>query len=304
MHKSGQKDFMVFMSSVIIRLRNMERMGTLHVYQSTQNRIADFMGDRSLSFEEINPLWLQAFQAYLLGRGLNWNTISTYMRVIRAVYYRAVDEGEAPFQPRLFRGVYTGTRVNVKRALSERTLRSLQAPISSSPDLDYTRCLFLLLFMLRGIPFVDIAYMRRCDLKESKLTYRRRKTGTWMNVHIEPEAERLIARLQSKNPDSFYLFPFVTAEGEEGYRQYGNALRRFNYQLKKLSRMVSGCPSLSSYSARHSWATVANYRNFQPELISNAMGHSSVKVTETYFMKHSDEKIDEMNRSILTYLFV
>ena len=189
-----------------------------------------------------------------------------------AVYYRAVDEGEAPFQPRLFRGVYTGTRVNVKRALSERTLRSLQTPISSSPDLDYTRCLFLLLFMLRGIPFVDIAYMRRCDLKESKLTYRRRKTGTWMNVHIEPEAQRLIARLQSKNPDSFYLFPFVTAEGEEGYRQYGNALRRFNYQLKKLSRMVSGCPSLSSYSARHSWATVANYRNFQPELISNAWG--------------------------------
>ena len=182
MHKSGQKDFMVFMSSVIIRLRNMERMGTLHVYQSTQNRIADFMGDRSLSFEEINPLWLQAFQAYLLGRGLNWNTISTYMRVIRAVYYRAVDEGEAPFQP-----------------LSERTLRSLQTPISSSPDLDYTRCLFLLLFMLRGIPVVDIAYMRRCDLKESKLTYRRRKTGTWMNVHIEPEAQRLIARLQSKN---------------------------------------------------------------------------------------------------------
>ena len=128
MHKSGQKDFMVFMSSVIIHLRNMERMGTLHVYQSTQNRIADFMGDRSLSFEEINPLWLQAFQAYLLGRGLSWNTISTYMRVIRAVYYRAVDEGEAPFQPRLFRGVYTGTRVNVKRALSERTLRSLQTP--------------------------------------------------------------------------------------------------------------------------------------------------------------------------------
>ena len=158
--------------------------------------------------------------------------------------------------------------------------------------------------MLRGIPFVDIAYMRRCDLKESKLTYRRRKTGTWMSVRIEPEAQQLIARLQSKNPNSFYLFPFVTAEGEEGYRQYGNALRRFNYQLKKLSRLISGCPSLSSYSARHSWATVANYRNFQPELISNAMGHSSVKVTETYFMKHSDEKIDEMNRSILTYLFV
>ena len=304
MFASGQKDFLYYMSSVITRLRKMERMGTVHVYQSTWNRIAGFVGERSLSFGEINPLWLQAFQSYLQGRGLNWNTISTYMRVIRAVYYRAVDEGIALFQPRLFRGVYTGTRVNVKRALSERTLRSLQAPISFSPDLDYTRCLFLLLFMLRGIPFVDIAYMRRCDLKNSTLTYRRRKTGTLMSVRIEPEARRLIARLQSKNPDSLYLFPFVTAEGEEGYRQYSNALRRFNYLLKKLSRLIPGCPSLSSYSARHSWATVANYRNFQPELISNAMGHSSVKVTETYFMKHSDEKIDEMNRSILTYLFV
>ena len=77
MFKSGQKDFMDYMSSVITRLQKMERMGTLHVYRSTQNRIADFVGDRFVSFEEINPLWLQAFQSYLQGCGLNWNTIST-----------------------------------------------------------------------------------------------------------------------------------------------------------------------------------------------------------------------------------
>ena len=57
------------------------------------------------------------------------------------------------------------------------------------------------------------------------------------------------------------------------------------------------------HSARHSWATIANYRNYQPELISNAMGHSSVKVTETYFKKHTDERIDEMNRGIISYVF-
>lgn len=301
---SGQEDFMRYMSSVIVRLQKMERMGTLHVYKSTLNRVADFVGGRSLPFKEITPLWLQAFQNYLLGRQLNWNTISTYMRVVRAVYYRAVDEGLAPFQPRMFRGVYTGTRVTVKRALSERVLRRLKTPVTTSSELEYTRSLFLLLFMLRGIPFVDIAYMRRCDLTDSTLTYRRRKTGAWLTVRIEPEARRLIARLQNRNPHSPYLFPFITSEGAEGYRQYGNALRRFNYQLKKLARQMEGCPSLSSYTARHSWATMANYRDFQPELISNAMGHSSVKVTETYFKKHSDDRIHEMNRSILTYLFV
>ena len=155
---------MDYMASIITDLHDAERMGTEHVYQSTRNRINDFINGSTLSFNDITTLWLQAFQNYLLKRQLSWNTISTYMRILRAVYYRAVDDGLAPFRPRLFKGVYTGIRGTTKRAIGEQTLRQLKLPTGTSERLENARQLFMLLFMLRGIPFVDIAYMRRRDL--------------------------------------------------------------------------------------------------------------------------------------------
>lgn len=294
---------MDYMASIITGLHDAERMGTEHVYQSTRNRINDFINGSTLSFNDITPLWLQAFQNYLLKRQLSWNTISTYMRILRAVYYRAVDEGRATFRPRLFKSVYTGIRGTIKRAIDEQTLRQLKHPTDKSERIENARQLFILLFMLRGIPFVDIAYMRRRDLNGNLLTYRRRKTGAWLSVQIEPQAMQLIEHLKSNNPDSPYLFPIISATGAKGYKQYCNALRCFNYRLKQIAdNLQSKDVKLSSYTARHSWATLANYHNFQPELICNAMGHSSVKVTETYFKRHTDEQIHEMNHCILTRL--
>lgn len=323
--------FPAYMASVVSRLEGERRHGTAHVYRSVLRRVTDFEGgDDTLDFNGLTPLWLRAFQDYLLGRQLRWNTVSTYMRMLRAVYSRAVDDGLAPWRPRLFRGVYTGTKVTVKRALDEETFRRMsteaeeaaEVPRSSEhpggskasegselPDapkvpkpLERARLLFLLLFMLRGIPFVDIAYMRRCDLRGNILTYRRRKTGAWLTVRVEPEAMDIIGRLRSRDDTSPYLFPFISRPGQDEYRQYCNALRGFNRRLKELALRM-GIEALSSYSARHSWATIANYRDYRPELISNAMGHSSVRVTETYFRKHTDERIDEMNRGIISYVF-
>lgn len=298
-----KKNLMDFMKRIITGFMKEGRPGTAHVYQSTYNRVLDFMGGRPLPFAELTPSWLKAFQNYLLSRQLQWNSISTYMRMLRAVYFRAVDEGLAPARFRLFHGVYTGTRVTVKRAIDAGLLRRLQKPLPEHTGLEKARKLFLLLFMLRGIPFVDIAYLRRCDLEGDILTYRRRKTGAWLTVRIEPEARKLIRALQSTDEESPYLFSFIRYPGVNEYRQYQHALRRFNLDLRKLSSVLGQKTSLSSYSARHSWATLANFRDYQQELISNAMGHSSVKVTETYFQRHTDDRIHAMNRGILSYVF-
>lgn len=298
-----EKNLMNFMKQLIDRLLEEGRQGTAHVYQSTYNRICDFVGKRSLVFTDITPSWLKAFQNYLLARQLQWNTISTYMRMLRAVYFRAVDEGYAPARFRLFNGVYTGTRVTVKRALDAAVFRRMKEPFAENSGLEKTRMLFLLLFMLRGIPFVDVAYLRRCDLVGNIVTYRRRKTGACLTVRVEPEAMRLIRSLQNGDENSPYLFPLIQHPGDDEYRQYQQALRMFNYYLKKISVKLGENVSLSSYTARHSWATIANFRDYQQELISNAMGHSSVKVTETYFQRHADDRIHDMNRGILSYVF-
>lgn len=299
-----EKNLMDFMKKVIARFHEEGRPGTAHVYQSTYNRIYRFTGGRPLMFSELTPSWLKAFQSYLLSHQLQWNTISTYMRMLRAVYFRAVDEGYIPEHHRLFNGVYTGTRVTVKRAVDIDVLQRMhQRKIPRNSGLEKTRKLFLLLFMLRGIPFVDIAYLRRCDLEGDILTYRRRKTGAWLTVRVEPEAMKLIQALQNTDPESPYLFPFIQHADADEYVQYQHALRMFNYRLKKLSGLLGRNISLSSYSARHSWATIANFRDYHQELISNAMGHSSVKVTETYFKRNSDNRIHAMNQGILSYVF-
>lgn len=299
-----KKNLTDYMAALVTQLESEERMGTAHVYRSTLNRILDFTGGVPLAFNKVTPLWLSGFQNYLLRRQLHWNSISTYMRMLRAVYFRAVDAGRAPYRPRLFKGVYTGTRVTVKRGLDEEVFRRLDAFCGDvSRGLEQARRLFLLLFMLRGIPFVDIAYLRRCDLQGDVISYRRRKTGSWLTVKVEPRAMQLIEQLKSLNEASPYLFPFLSQTGIRAYRQYQNALRSFNAHLKRLGVAAGVGEHLSSYCARHSWATIANYRNYHQELICNAMGHSSVKVTETYFKRHTDERIGDMNREILSYVF-
>lgn len=299
-----KENLAAFMADVICQLEVEGRLGTAHVYRSTLRRVMDFSGGISPCFSDVTTYWLKAFQNYLIGRNLQWNSVSTYMRMLRAIYFRAVDAGKAPYRPRLFSKVYTGTRVTVKRSVDEDTLhrlKTLQLPADSG--LDKARMLFLLLFMLRGIPFVDLAYLRRSDFQQGCIAYRRRKTGAWLSVKVEPEALKLIERLQNKDSTSFYLFPFVSGQGAEAYTQYQHALRRFNACLKQLGGLKEIGTALSSYSARHSWATIANYRNYQCELICNAMGHSSVKVTETYLKPHTDERIKQMNRDIISYVF-
>lgn len=296
-------DFIAYMADLVERLEKECRFGTAHVYKATLCRLHHYCGQRPLRFSEVTPGWLRGFQNYLLKRRLRWNTISTYLRMLRAVYLRAVDERKAPFRPRLFREVFTGTRSECKRAVEEETLRRLRRSPQDNPRLERARQLFLLLFMLRGIPFVDIAYLRRCDLRGDVLVYRRRKTGADLQVKVEEPARAIIQHLQDTDPHSLYLFPFVRSQGRKGYRQYQNALRTFNKSLKELAAST-GCPeSLSSYSARHSWATLANYKNYQQELIRNAMGHSSVKVTETYFKSYANEQIDRMNRHLMESVF-
>lgn len=200
----NQNNLFAYMASVVSQLKEERRMGTAHVYQSTLRRVMEFEGEETLDFKDLTPAWLKSFQDHLLDSRLQWNTVSTYMRMLRAIYFRAVDDGVAPYRSRLFKGVYTGTKVTVKRAVGEETFRRLSAPVDDE-SLESARCLFLLLFMLRGIPFVDIAYMRRCDMHGNVIAYRRRKTGAWLTVRVEPEAMELIRRLKNPDESSPYL---------------------------------------------------------------------------------------------------
>ncbi|KAB3899957.1 tyrosine-type recombinase/integrase, partial [Bacteroides uniformis] len=167
-----------------------------------------------------------------------------------------------------------------------------------------TRIFFVLMFMLRGIPFVDLAYLHKRDLQGNILSYRRRKTGRALTVSLTPEAMQMVRIIANKDKDSPYLFPILQSEegSEAAYREYQSALRAFNQRLAVLRQCLGMQSALSSYAARHTWATMAYHCEIHPGIISEAMGHSSITVTETYLKPFSNRKIDEANQRVISFV--
>ena len=179
------------MKQVATGLQVEGNFGTAHVYRSSLNAIIAYCGKADFTFEEVSPEWLKGFEMHLRSRGCSWNTVSTYLRTFRAVYNRAVDLGKAPYVPHLFRSVYTGTRTDHKRALCDEDMKKVFAKIDGTivnrtkraqisgngvPLAVYqAQELFILMFSLRGMPFVDLAYLRKSDLRDNVITYRRRR---------------------------------------------------------------------------------------------------------------------------------
>lgn len=300
------------MFSIIIEdLRENGRWGTAHIYQATLNAFSAFVNNQALPLRKLSPTVLKRFENHLRQRSCSWNTVSTYIKTIRSTYNQAVDMKYVRYIPRLFEHVYTGTRADRKKALETSDIsylvREMEMDMQETNHLSNnqrTKVFFVLMFMLRGIPFVDLAYLHKRDLQGNVLSYRRRKTGRSLTVELTPEVMQLIRLVADRNQDSPYLFPILQSEegSEAAYREYQSALRCFNRRLTALRQSIGMKSALSTYAARHTWATMAYYCEIHPGIISEAMGHSSITVTETYLKPFNNRKIDEANRIVISFV--
>lgn len=257
-----KKDLTMFMAIVAEEFQLNGCYGTAHVYRSSLNAFKAFNKGEEMPFCKITPELLKRFESYLRRCECSWNTVSTYLRTLRATYNRAVDSRLALYVPHLFKHVYTGTRADKKRSLDARDMALLLNSClreKASESLNQTKGLFVLMFLLRGLPFVDLVYLRKSDLGGNVIVYRRRKTGRQLTVTVPTEAMPILEQYMNMNSGSPYLFPFLqSAEGtQEAYREYQLALRMFNSQLALLAGALGICTRLSSYAARHTWATMA-----------------------------------------------
>ncbi|MDO4164891.1 MAG: site-specific integrase [Bacteroides sp.] len=315
-----QKKLLETLALIINEQKENRQWGTSHIYQSTANSFSLYIKGVDIPFGQLTPTLLKDYEIYLRSRRCSWNTVATYMKVLKAVYNRAVDRGDALFVPRLFKHVRTSPCTEHKKALRTEDMRLLlngttaakpsARPKEGNPTmplpapLQSTQMYFALMFLLRGIPFVDLAYLRKTDIRDNVLTYRRRKTGRLLTVTLSAQAVRLINALAQHDSHSPYLFPFLSSpEGTEAaYHEYQLALRRFNHRLKTLAKYADKIDSLSTYSARHTWATMAYYCEIHPGIISEAMGHSSIAVTEVYLKPFQNDKIDSANQQVIAFV--
>ena len=294
----------------IDRLREEGRYSTAHVYKNALFSFSVFCGTCNVSFRQITRESLRLYGQYLYENGLKLNTSSTYMRMLRSIYNRGVEAGNAPFVPRLFHEAYTGIDVCQKRALTAAELHRLLFDDPRSERLRRIQDIASLLFQLCGMSFADLAHLEKSALENNILRYNRIKTKTPMSVEVLDSAMVKIDRLRSVRksqpgcPD--YLLDILCGDksrkDEKAYREYQSALRWFNNSLKELARALHLKSPVTSYTLRHSWATIAKYRGVSIEMISEALGHKSIKTTQTYLKGFGLEERTEVNKGNLSYI--
>lgn len=288
-----------FMHSLIAQLKQLGKVRTAETYTATLKSFMAFRDEQDVPLDGISSDLMLLYEAYLKGRGVRMNTISFYMRNLRAVYNRAVEKRLTP-QNNPFRHVYTGVDKTVKRAIPIKTIKTLKdLDLSMKPSSEFARDMFLFSFYTRGMSFVDMAYLRKSDLQNGILTYRRRKTGQQLIIKWEKCMEEIIKKYPPNGSD--FLLPIIKESGNER-KQYDNTLHLVNYRLKDISRMLKLQRPLTMYVARHSWASAAKARNVPLSVISEGMGHDSEKTTQIYLASLEASVVDKANRMILELL--
>lgn len=287
-----------FMKEMIGRLRRQGRIRTCETYDTTLRNFTRFRKGRDMRFGEIDSEIMVAYELHLKMTGVSKNTSSFYLRILRAVYNRAVEEGFCT-QRHPFKHVYTGIAETAKRALALDALRRIRdMELASRPQMDYARNMFLLSFYLRGMSFVDMAYLKKSDVSDSTLTYRRRKTGQTLSVGWEQQMQAIVDRYATEKATS-YLLPLITREDGTERTQYESKMQQVNRHLKKIGQQLGLPIPLTTYCARHSWATIARDRNVPLAVISEALGHDNEQTTRIYLDSIRTSVVDDANRMII-----
>lgn len=294
-----QTTFFTFMRSEIARMKSLGKQGIADAYHTTLNSFVRFREGKDLSPEAIDDDLMSAYEARLKEEGVCRNTSSFYMRNLRAVYNRAVSK-ELTTQRDPFREVYTGIDKTVKRAVPLSVIKRLKAlDLSLSPLEKLARDMFLFSFYTRGMSFVDMAYLRKKDVQNGILSYRRRKTGQLLSIRWEKCMAEIAAKYDTGG--STYLLPIITKDGDTR-RQYRNASHLVNKKLKLIAERLKLPVPLTMYVARHAWASIARSKNIPLSVISEGMGHDNENTTRIYLASLDTATVDKANRLILKAL--
>lgn len=289
-----------FMQNIIVKLKQNGKARTAETYTATLRSFKKFRNNEDIMLDCLTSECLEAYEAWHHKRGIAPNTISFYTRILRAVYNRAVEqdiiENKHPFKH-----VYTGVDKTVKRALPLpriKRIKLLDLPLA--PALGFARDMFIMSFYLRGMSFVDMAYLKKSDLKNGYITYHRRKTRQQLTIEWTREMQFILDKYPVS--ESNFLLPIIKSSGINERCAYRNVGYNINHNLKKVAKMAGTTIPLTLYVARHSWASAAKAKGFPISVISEGMGHGNETTTQIYLASLDTSIVDKANSLILKSL--
>lgn len=297
----SRKAVLETMAEEICQLRKRNQLVTAVNYGRALKSFSLFLNGCDIPFSLLTEPLVNHYEVFLMDRGLVRNSISFYMRILRAVYNKAVKRHWV-MQSYPFQNVYTGIDRTCKRAISEywiARLYKMKLRLRSAQDL--ARDLFIFSYCTRGMAFVDMAHLMKKDIHQGRISYCRHKTRQPLCIRVD-EVQGILDKYAAAFPHSPYVFPILKGEGAVAdFKRYYASLNTYNRMLKKLAAKVGmdrDC-QLTSYVARHSWATSARNHQVPLSVISAGLGHESEKTTEIYLKRLEDTVVDSANLEII-----
>ncbi len=289
-----------YINKQIDRLYISGKERTSEIYRQVLHSFMRFKKNNDMYFNMIDDSLIEQYERFMRMSNLCRNTTSFYMRTLRSIYNRAVEEGLTE-QVKPFKRVYTGVDKTAKRALSlDEIKRIKELDLNKQPPLDFARDVFMFSFYMRGMSFIDIAYLKKSDLSGGFVIYNRKKTGQQLIVKWENNMDEIVKKYFNENNE--FLIPIIKRRDGTERKQYLNKMLIINRRLKKIAQLAGITIPLSLYVARHSWASIAQDKNVPLRAISLGMGHDSEETTRIYLSSIQGNIVDKANSKILNLI--
>lgn len=298
-------DMISLATEIVSELEESKHYGNSLFHKSAISALKKYSESETIPFKKVTYEFLTKLERKMLGAGLTVNGIAMYMRTIRAIYNRAIkskiiDRSNYPFESFKIKLERT-TKRNISKA-DLKAVTSLNLEVDS--PIWHARNYFILCFNLIGISFADLLTLKKTDVREGRVIYRRKKTHKLYSIKLTDKAKEIIS-IYSKS-GSIYLLPGLHQDFIEGAakerKRIVQVTKNTNKYLQRLGQELNIGQKLTTYVARHSWATIAKRMGYSKDMIAEALGHEfGNKVTAIYLDSFDQEVIDEMNKIVCDF---
>lgn len=303
-NKAVSQSIIKYGKAQIELLNKSGNVGNAMVYNNSINKLREYAGTDHLSFTAFTYQKVVDFNAYMLSSGIKVNTVSLYLRTIRAIYNRAIKEGIASANNYPFRGFKIKQEKTISRSLTIKEMQSIVSlDLQIGSPIWHWRNYFLLSFCLIGINFADMLKLERQNIIDGRIVFRRSKTGKIYSIAINSRASEIISYYSGK---SNYLLPVLQKVGSPvmSKNDTKQAVKTCNQYLKKIAVDCKISKSISTYYARYTFANIARQLGYSKDLIAEALGHEyGNRVTGIYLDNYDNHVIDAMVSEVVACIY-
>lgn len=292
----------VYGQSIIERTIQAGKLKTAYWYRDSIHSILKFNKEKDIRMQEIDVTFLEKYKAYFLQQGLSKNSINARLRALRAILNKARMEGASYLEKthKPFEDFQIPTQKTAKRAISKDEINKLRVfKLESNSPAWHSRNYFLFMFNMQGMNFIDLAKLKTNQISQGRLKYVRSKTNRHYDLKLTAESEEILSHYLSGKKSDDFVFPVLKKDVAYDPIQISKicdqALHVLNNHLKKLAEKCGIESNLTSYVARHSWASAARKLGISTDIIGDALGHNDYKTTEIYLQEFDTDKLDDVN---------